>query len=225
MPGFGADFAYTVDGGSVGEIEYENFNAANLRVEVQGYGIHPGSAKGKMKNAIRMAMEFEQMLTVFDNPEYTDGYEGFHHLGGIEGDSEHTTMHYIVRDHDAGKLDQKLAEIDKASEYLNFKYGEGSFKVVRTGSYQNMKEMILPHMHLVEYAKEAMRELGLNAKSVPIRGGTDGARLSFMGLPCPNLCTGGANYHGRFEYACIEQMELCVEILKKIVEKYAVKEI
>ena len=225
VPGFGADFAYTVDGGSVGEIEYENFNAANLRVEVQGYGIHPGSAKGKMKNAIRMAMEFEQMLTVFDNPEYTDGYEGFHHLGGIEGDSEHTTMHYIVRDHDAGKLNQKLAEIDKASEYLNFKYGEGSFKVVRTGSYQNMKEMILPHMHLVEYAKEAMRELGLNAKSVPIRGGTDGARLSFMGLPCPNLCTGGANYHGRFEYACIEQMELCVEILKKIVEKYAVKEI
>ena len=225
VPGFGADFAYTVDGGSVGEIEYENFNAANLRVEVQGYGIHPGSAKGKMKNAIRMAMEFEQMLTVFDNPEYTDGYEGFHHLGGIEGDSDHTTMHYIVRDHDAGKLDQKLAEIDKASEYLNFKYGEGSFKVVRTGSYQNMKEMILPHMHLVEYAKEAMRELGLNAKSVPIRGGTDGARLSFMGLPCPNLCTGGANYHGRFEYACIEQMELCVEILKKIVEKYAVKEI
>ena len=181
VPGFGADFAYTVDGGSVGEIEYENFNAANLRVEVQGYGIHPGSAKGKMKNAIRMA-----------------------------------TMHYIVRDHDAGKLNQKLAEIDKASEYLNFKYGEGSFKVVRTGSYQNMKEMILPHMHLVEYAKEAMRELGLNAKSVPIRGGTDGARLSFMGLPCPNLCTGGANYHGRFEYACIEQMELCVEILKKI---------
>ncbi len=225
VPGFGADFAYTVDGGSVGEIEYENFNAANLRVEVQGYGIHPGSAKGKMKNAIRMAMEFEQMLTVFDNPEYTDGYEGFHHLGGIEGDSDHTTMHYIVRDHDAGKLNQKLAEIDKASEYLNFKYGEGSFKVVRTGSYQNMKEMILPHMHLVEYAKEAMRELGLNAKSVPIRGGTDGARLSFMGLPCPNLCTGGANYHGRFEYACIEQMELCVEILKKIVEKYAVKEI
>ena len=225
VPGFGADFAYTVDGGSVGEIEYENFNAANLRVEVQGYGIHPGSAKGKMKNAIRMAMEFEQMLTVFDNPEYTDGYEGFHHLGGIEGDSDHTTMHYIVRDHDAGKLNQKLAEIDKASEYLNFKYGEGSFKVVCTGSYQNMKEMILPHMHLVEYAKEAMRELGLNAKSVPIRGGTDGARLSFMGLPCPNLCTGGANYHGRFEYACIEQMELCVEILKKIVEKYAVKEI
>ena len=121
-----------------------------------------------MKNAIRMAMEFEQMLTVFDNPEYTDGYEGFHHLGGIEGDSDHTTMHYIVRDHDAGKLNQKLAEIDKASEYLNFKYGEGSFKVVRTGSYQNMKEMILPHMHLVEYAKEAMRELGLNAKSVPM---------------------------------------------------------
>ena len=223
VPGFGADFAYTVDGGAVAEIEYENFNAVNLRVEVQGYGIHPGSAKGKMKNSIRMAMEFEQMLTVFDNPEYTDGYEGFHHLGGIEGDTEHTTMHYIVRDHDAGKLDQKLAEIDKAAEYLNFKYGEGSFKVVRLGSYQNMKEMILPHMHLIENAKEAMKELGLNPQSVPIRGGTDGARLSFMGLPCPNLCTGGANYHGRFEYACIEEMEQCVEILKKIVEKYAVK--
>mgnify|MGYP000656839528 CR=1 FL=1 len=222
---FGADYAYTVDGGALGELEYENFNAAGAKLHVYGRSVHPGSAKGKMKNAIRMAMEFEQMLTVFDNPEYTDGYEGFHHLGGIEGDSDHTTMHYIVRDHDAGKLNQKLAEIDKASEYLNFKYGEGSFKVVRTGSYQNMKEMILPHMHLVEYAKEAMRELGLNAKSVPIRGGTDGARLSFMGLPCPNLCTGGANYHGRFEYACIEQMELCVEILKKIVEKYAVKEI
>lgn len=223
IPGFGADFAYTVDGGAVAEIEYENFNAANLRVEVQGYGIHPGSAKGKMKNSIRMAMEFEQMLTVFDNPEYTDGYEGFHHLGGIEGDTEHTSMHYIVRDHDAEKLEQKLAEIDKAAEYLNFKYGEGSFEVIRLGSYQNMKEMILPHMHLIENAKEAMEELGLNPQSVPIRGGTDGARLSFMGLPCPNLCTGGANYHGRFEYACIEQMEQCVEILKKIVEKYAVK--
>ena len=221
VPGFGADFAYTVDGGAVGEIEYENFNAANLRIEVQGYGIHPGSAKGKMKNSIRMAMELEQMLTVFDNPEYTDGYEGFHHLGGIEGDTEHTTMHYIVRDHDAGKLERKLEEIDKAAEYLNFKYGEGSVQVVRLGSYQNMKEMILPHMHLIENAKEAMAELGLNPQSVPIRGGTDGARLSFMGLPCPNLCTGGANYHGRFEYACIEQMEQCVEILKKIVEKYA----
>lgn len=223
VPGFGADFAYTVDGGAVGEIEYENFNAANLRIEVQGYGIHPGSAKGKMKNSIRMAMEFEQMLTVFDNPEYTDGYEGFHHLGGIEGDTEHTTMHYIVRDHDADKLNQKLAEIDKAVAYLNFKYGEGSFEVVRLGSYRNMKEMILPHMHLIDNAKEAMKELGLNPQSVPIRGGTDGARLSFMGLPCPNLCTGGANYHGRFEYVCIEQMEQCVEILKKIVEKYAAK--
>lgn len=225
VEGFGADFAYTVDGGAVGEIEYENFNAANIRVEVQGYGIHPGSAKGKMKNAVRMALEFEQMLTEFDNPEYTEGYEGFHHLGGIEGDAEHTTMHYIVRDHDSSKLNRKLEEIEKAAEYLNFKYGEGSFTIVRLGSYQNMKEMIIPHMHLIENASRAMEELGLNPQSVPIRGGTDGARLSFMGLPCPNLCTGGANYHGRFEYACAEDMQLCVEILKKILEKYAVQEI
>lgn len=221
VEGFGADFAYTVDGGPAGELEYENFNAMNLRIEVQGRSIHPGSAKGQMKNSIRMAMELEQMLTVFDNPEYTEGYEGFHHLGGIEGDAEHTTMHYIVRDHDAAKLAAKLEEMDRAVSYLNYKYGEGSFTIVKLGSYNNMKEKILPHMHLIDNAMEAMRELGLNPAAVPIRGGTDGAKLSYMGLPCPNLCTGGANGHGRFEYACVEEMELCVEILKKIVEKYA----
>lgn len=221
LEGFGADFAYTVDGGALGEIEYENFNAANLRVEVRGRGIHPGYAKGQMKNAIRMAMEFERMLTEFDNPEYTEGREGFHHLGGIHGDVEHTTMKYIVRDHDADGLKHKLEEMERAAAFLNFRYGEGAVTLVNTGSYQNMKEKILPHMHLVETAEAVMRELGITPVSIAIRGGTDGAVLSHMGLPCPNLCTGGANYHGRYEYACVEEMESCVEILKRIVETYA----
>lgn len=225
VEGFGADFAYTVDGGGIGEIEYENFNAANIRIEVQGFGIHPGSAKGKMKNALRMAMELEQMLTVFDNPEYTEGYEGFHHLDTMTGNSEHASMVYILRDHDADKLAHKLQEVEKAIAYLNFKYGEGSFEMISLRGYRNMKEMILPHMHLIDNAMEAMRKLSVQPVCVPIRGGTDGASLSFMGLPCPNLCTGGANYHGRFEYACIQDMELCTEILKNIVLLYESKEL
>lgn len=218
---FGADFAYTVDGGELAEIEYENFNAANLRIEVQGLSVHTGSAKGKMKNSIRMAMELERMLTEFEHPEYTEGYEGFHHIDGISGSTEHTTMVYIVRDHDKAKLERKLEEINKAVEYLNFKYGDGSFTVVQTGSYSNMKEMILPHMHLIDNVKAVARDLGFEPETVAIRGGTDGARLSYMGLPCPNLCTGGANFHGKYEYACVEEMEACVEIIKGIVIKYA----
>ena len=218
---FGADFAYTVDGGTLGEIEYENFNAANLRVEVQGFGIHPGDAKGKMKNSILIAMEFESMLPAFEHPENTEEYEGFHHLGGIEGNTDHTTMHYIVRDHDMEKLQQKIRLMRSAADYLNSKYGEGTVTLEETGGYHNMKELILPHMHLIDNAMEAMRELGLEPVARPIRGGTDGARLSEMGLPCPNLCTGGENFHGRYEYACIQSMETCTEILKGIVRRYA----
>ena len=218
---FGADYAYTVDGGTLGEIEYENFNARNLRVEIQGFGIHPGSAKGRMKNSILIAMEFETMLPAFEHPENTEEYEGFHHLNNIEGDVDHTTMYYIVRDHDREKLSRKIRLMHDAAAFLNAKYGPGTVQLVETGSYSNMKELILPHLHLIENASAAMRELNIEPVSRPIRGGTDGARLSEMGLPCPNLCTGGANFHGRYEYACIQSMELCVEILKGIVSKYA----
>ena len=221
---FGAEFAYTVDGGTLGEIEYENFNAANFRLEVQGFGIHPGSAKGKMKNAIRIAMEFESMLPAFEHPEYTEGYEGFHHMVGINGNVDHTSVAYIVRDHDREKLERKVLEMEKAAEFLNLKYGEGTVTLKMTNSYQNMKEMILPHMHLIDNASKAMEDLGITPVCVPIRGGTDGARLSYMGLPCPNLCTGGENYHGRYEYACIQSMETCTEILKGIVKIYASSE-
>ena len=221
VEGFGADFAYTVDGGTLGEIEYENFNAANFRVDVQGFGIHPGSAKGKMKNAIRIAMEFENMLPSSQLPECTEGYEGFHHAVTISGNVDHTTVNYIVRDHDRAKLEGKIREMESAADYLNLKYGEGTVRIISQRSYRNMKEMILPHMHLIDNAQKAMKDLGVTPVCVPIRGGTDGASLSFMGLPCPNLCTGGENYHGRYEYACIQSMETCAEILKGIVKIYA----
>ncbi|MBR3643494.1 MAG: peptidase T, partial [Parasporobacterium sp.] len=210
IPLFGAQYAYTVDGGTLGEIEYENFNARNLTVQIKGFGIHPGSAKGKMKNSILIGMEFESMLPAFEHPENTEKYEGFHHVNNIEGNVDHTTMHYIVRDHDKTKLDQKLSLMKNAADFLNAKYGDGTVTLEEGVGYVNMKEYILPHMHLIENAKAALKDLGVEPVCIPIRGGTDGATLSAHGLPCPNLCTGGENFHGRYEYACVQSMETCV---------------
>ena len=213
---FGADYAYTVDGGTVGELEYENFNAAGARVEFQGLNIHPGSAKDKMVNSQYIAMEFQSLLPVHQKPETTEGYEGFIHLTDMEGCVEHTTLRYIIRDHDMTLFQEKKKIMETAANFLNEKYGWGTVRLHLRDSYFNMKEMIEPNMFIVERALQAMEEVGMEPLVVPIRGGTDGARLSFMGLPCPNLCTGGQNYHGRFEYIAIEDMELCTRLLVQI---------
>ncbi len=220
---FGADYAYTVDGGRLGELEYENFNAAGAKVKVHGRSVHPGEAKDKMRNAILMAQEFQAMLPVFENPMYTCGYEGFYHLDQLHGTVEEAVAEYIIRDHDKVKFEKKKETFIRIGEYLNRKYGEGTFTIELKDSYYNMKEIIEKHMHLVENVTAAMEELGIEPVVVPIRGGTDGARLSFMGLPCPNLCTGGQNFHGRFEYACADDMEMIVKLLVRIVEKYGKK--
>ncbi len=219
---FGADYAYTVDGGRLGELEYENFNAAGAKVIIHGRSVHPGDAKDKMRNAVLMAQEFQSMLPVSENPMYTCGYEGFFHLDQLNGTVEEAKAEYIIRDHDRVKFEKKKELFLQTGEFLNSRYGEGTFEIEMKDSYYNMKEVIEKHMHLVDYAKEAMEELEITPVVVPIRGGTDGARLSFMGLPCPNLCTGGQNFHGRFEYACADEMEKIVELLIKIVEKYQV---
>jgi tripeptide aminopeptidase len=218
---FGAEAAYTVDGGALGELEYENFNAASGHVVIQGKSIHPGSAKGKMKNALLVAMEFQALLPVFENPMYTEGYEGFYHLDRMEGDVECTQMAYIIRDHDREKFQQKKAFFEKAAEFLNVKYGAGTVTVAVKDSYYNMKEKIEPHMELIHIAEDAMKKNGVEPVISPVRGGTDGARLSYMGLPCPNLCTGGHNYHGKYEYVCVESMEQTVQILTEIVKSFA----
>lgn len=216
VPGFGADYAYTVDGGPLGEIEYENFNAASAQVEFRGLNIHPGSAKNKMLNSQYIAMEFHGMLPAAQKPEHTEGYEGFFHLTDMEGEVEKSSLRYIIRDHDMGKFEEKKALLQAAEEFLNTKYGAGTVRLTLKDSYFNMKERIEPCMHIVDRAKEAMRQAGMEPYEAPIRGGTDGARLSYMGLPCPNLCTGGANCHGRFEYAVVEDMEKCVQMLVNI---------
>ena len=213
---FGADYAYTADGGTLGEIEYENFNAAGARVLFHGLNIHPGSATDKMVNSQLVAMEFQSMLPVQQRPEYTDGYEGFIMLIAMKGEVENTSLQYIIRDHDMDKFQQKKAILADAAAYLNRKYGEGTVELQLKDSYYNMKKCIEPCMYVVERAKKAMVKAGMEAREVPIRGGTDGARLSYMGLPCPNLCTGGENFHGRFEYIPVEDMEMCTEMLVNI---------
>jgi len=218
---FGADFAYTVDGGKLGEIEYENFNAASAKVVIKGSNIHPGSAKNKMKNSILIAMEFQNMLPIFETPENTENYEGFNHLYDICGDVEETKLSYIIRDHDINKFQSKKDRFIKIANYLNEKYGDDTIIVILKDSYFNMKELILPHMHLIRTAENAMKELNIEPVILPIRGGTDGARLSYMGLPCPNICTGGHNFHGRYEYIPIQSIEKTVKILIKIVELYS----
>ncbi|MDD5934068.1 MAG: peptidase T [Clostridiales bacterium] len=218
---FGADYAYTVDGGTIGEIEYENFNAASAQVTISGTSIHPGSAKGKMKNAILLGMELQQMLPVFENPMYTEGYEGFYHLDKFEGDIEQAKMVYIIRDHDKEKFEQKKEMLRNVVNFMNSKYGKDTVVVDIKDSYYNMKEKVEPHMHLIEDAKKAMLSLGIEPIVVPIRGGTDGARLSYMGLPCPNLCTGGENFHGKYEYITIQGMETVVKLLVSLAKKTA----
>ena len=218
---FGADFAYTVDGGELGELEYENFNAGDAKVTFNGKSIHPGSAKNIMVNASLLAIEFNSMLPVEQNPRYTQDYEGFFHLHNIEGGVENATLRYIIRDHDEAKYEQKKQVMRDITEDMNHKYGEGTVELELTDSYQNMKEKILPHMHLIENAKEAFRQCGVEPMTVPIRGGTDGARLSFMGLPCPNLSTGGHNFHGRFEYVPVESMDKMTETIVNIAKIYA----
>ena len=216
VAGFGADYAYTVDGGPVGEMEYENFNAAGAKVEVFGRNIHPGSAKDKMINSQLIAMEFNALLPIHQRPDCTEGYEGFIHLTDMAGEVEHSTLRYIIRDHDMEKFKAKKAVMETAAAFLNAKYGEGTMKLTIKDSYYNMRGQIEPHMYVVERAMKAMESVGMKPVAVPIRGGTDGARLSFMGLPCPNLCTGGENYHGRFEFIPVEDLELCSKLLVEI---------
>ena len=218
---FSADYAYTVDGGTIGELEYENFNAAGATVEFAGRNIHPGSAKNQMVNSQYIAMEFQNMLPAAQQPEYTENYEGFIHLAGMEGEVEKTTLWYIVRDHDMAKFLEKKAVMEAAAAFLNAKYGEGTVKLTLKDSYFNMKEKIEPCMFIIERAKKAMEAVGITPVTVPIRGGTDGARLSFMGLPCPNLCTGGANYHSRFEYVPVEDMQTITDLLVRILTDVA----
>ena len=216
VAGFGADYAYTADGGAIGEIEYENFNAAGAKAEFFGLNIHPGSAKDKMVNSQYIAMEFQSLLPAAQKPEHTEGYEGFIHLTDMEGEVEKSTLRYIVRDHDMAKFEEKKAILCAAADFINAKYGAGTCVLTVRDSYFNMRKHIEPVMHIVDKAKAAMKAAGMEPVEVPIRGGTDGARLSYEGLPCPNLCTGGENYHGRFEYIPVEDMEKCVKMLVEI---------
>jgi len=218
---FGAEFAYTVDGGPEGEIEYENFNAASAVFEVNGFNIHPGTAKDRMLNAQLIAMEINASLPAGETPRDTEGYEGFYHLCHTEGTVEKATLQYIVRDHDADKFEERQNILRDIEKKLNEKYGDGTVVLTLREQYRNMKEKILPCMHLIENAKAAVSELGLTPRVCPIRGGTDGARLSFMGLPCPNLGTGGYAFHGPYEHITAEGMDIATEILINITRKYA----
>ena len=221
VKGFGADYAYTVDGGTLGELEYENFNAASAVVTVHGRNVHPGYAKNIMINSQSIAMEFHAMLPAVERPEHTEGYEGFCHLCEMHGEVEESRLEYIIRDHDCGKFECKKAQFSEIAAFLNKKYGEKTVEVRLRDSYYNMRGKIEPVMHIVEAAKQAMLDAGVTPSIVPVRGGTDGARLSYEGLPCPNLFTGGENYHGRFEYVPIEDMEACVRTVKCILKNAA----
>ncbi|MCD4673981.1 MAG: peptidase T [Anaerolineaceae bacterium] len=220
---FGADFAYTMDGGEIGELNYENFNAAQATINIHGRSVHPGSAKGKMTNAIMVAMELAQMLPDRERPEFTEDYEGFFHLFEFKGDVEQARMVYIIRDHDRDKFSAKIDLIERSAATLNSRYGAGTINIKIKEQYLNMKEKILPEMHIVKTAQEAMQSLGIPPLVIPIRGGTDGSRLSYMGLPTPNIFTGGHNFHGNYEYICLESMESAVEVILKIIELYAAK--
>ncbi len=218
---FGADFAYTVDGGAAGEIEYETFNAAAACLRIHGKSVHPGSAKGKMINAILVAGEFHSLLPVHEAPASTEGYEGFYHPYDIAGNEDQVIVHYIIRDHDRQKFENRKAFFQKAADFINVKYGAGCAQADIRDSYYNMKEKIMEHPELIENARQAIRACGLEPLTLPVRGGTDGSRLSYMGLPCPNLGVGGHNCHGRYEFTCVQSMEKCVDILLKIVEIYS----
>ncbi|MBE6062142.1 MAG: peptidase T [Clostridium butyricum] len=218
---FGADFAYTIDGGIEGEISYENFNAAMAKVSVSGVSVHPGSAKNTMINALNVAIELNSMLPACERPETTEGYEGFYYLEKMSGNTDSASMEYILRDHDTAKIEAKKDTLKLAEKILNEKYGKGTVKVTIKDQYKNMVEHIKPCFHLIDNATDAMKKLGVTPVIEPIRGGTDGATLSYMGLPCPNLGTGGFAYHGEFEHITVEGMDICTDIIIEILKKYA----
>jgi tripeptide aminopeptidase len=221
---FGAEYAYTLDGGRIGELEFENFNAALATVHIQGRNVHPGTAKDAMINAIHLAMEFNNMLPVQQRPEFTKGYEGFFHLIDINGQVEFTTFRYIIRDHDRNKFERKKKLILDCAEYMNKKYGDGRIRLEMKDQYFNMREKVEPVKFIVDIAEEAMRSLEIKPIIKPIRGGTDGSKLSYMGLPCPNIFAGGHNFHGKYEYIPISSMEKAVDVIVKIAELYESKD-
>lgn len=214
---FGALYAYTVDGGFEGELEYENFNAAGVKIEIQGQNIHPGYAKNKMINALQVAMELNSLLPVCERPEHTEGYEGFYHLTAVKGEVEKAAMEYIIRDHSREKFEAKKRFIAEAVNFLNRKYGEGVIRMTLKDQYYNMREMVEPHPEVIQKAEEAMRQAGVVPVVRPIRGGTDGARLSYMGLPCPNLFTGGMNFHGKYEYCSLDTMQKALQTILNLI--------
>ena len=216
VKGFGADFAYTVDGDELGGIEYENFNAASAQLTFHGRSVHPGSAKNKLVNAALLAMEFDSLLPPQERPEHTEGYEGFYHLCGVKGETELAESVYILRDHDRARFEARKATVERIAAYMNEKYGAGTVECNVQDSYYNMREVIEPRMDIIRRAEAAYRAVGVTPFEKPIRGGTDGSRLSFMGLPCPNLATGGMNYHGRFECIAVQDMDKMAEMLVKL---------
>ena len=215
---FNADFAYTLDGGPIGELEFENFNAASAKIIIQGLNVHPGTAKGRMKNSMRIGMELNDMLPSNQRPEYTDGYEGFYHLIEFNGTVDYSKMSFIIRDHDKEEFTKKKDLMIKIVDHLNLKYGAGTVRLTLVDQYYNMREKIEPVMHVVELAQKAMEEVGVKPNIKPIRGGTDGSRLSYMGLPCPNIFAGGHNFHSRYEFVPVKSMEKAVEVVMKIAE-------
>lgn len=218
---FNADYAYTMDGGAIGELEFENFNAASAKLHIQGRNVHPGYAKNKMKNAILIAQELNSLLPVSERPEFTEGYEGFFHITSFKGTVEEADFSYIIRDHDRAKFETRKQQMQAVTDFINARYGEGTATLVMRDQYYNMREQVEPHYHVVEKAIKAMEMAGIKPKIQPIRGGTDGARLSFMGLPCPNIFAGGLNFHGKMEFVPLESMEKAVEVILNIIKLYA----
>ena len=218
---FGADYAYTMDGGEIGELEFENFNAASAKIHIQGRNVHPGSAKGKMKNAILIGQELNSLLPIEQRPEYTERYEGFFHLISFKGAVEEADFAYIIRDHDAAKFDRKKEVIRECVDFINRKYGEGTAILDLRDQYRNMREQVEPHYHIIEKAVKAMEMEGIKPKIQPIRGGTDGANLSYMGLPCPNIFAGGLNFHGKMEFVPLESIEAASKVILNIIGLFA----
>ncbi len=218
---FNADYAYTMDGGAIGELEFENFNAASAKLHIQGRNVHPGYAKNKMKNAILIAQELNSLLPVSERPEFTEGYEGFFHITSFKGTVEEADFSYIIRDHDRAKFETRKQQMQAVTDFINARYGEGTATLVMRDQYYNMREQVEPHYHVVEKAIKAMEMAGVKPKIQPIRGGTDGARLSFMALPCPNIFAGGLNFHGKMEFVPLESMEKAVEVILGIIKLYA----
>ena len=221
---FGADYAYTMDGGEIGELEFENFNAASAKIRIQGRNVHPGYSKGKMRNALLIGMELGGLLPVEQRPEYTEGYEGFFHLIGFSGSVEEASMTYIIRDHDRAIFEKRKKTIEECCDFINLKYGEGTATPVIKDQYYNMREQVEPHYHVVDKAVKAMEMAGVKPKIQPIRGGTDGANLSFKGLPCPNIFAGGLNFHGKMEFVPLESMEKASEVILNIIRLYSEQE-